>query len=135
MASAASAVSPLQIVSSTASRSTRPAGRDCRPCGRAPAVGPVDSFREYGDGPWFATGEEKTINALPYRYGIKIMEPRGPVVAMEGDVAEPFHYELTAPSVTGENQRSPQPSPERRRNAVSETFISRATSRIQRTGS
>ena len=38
----------------------------------APAVGPVDSFRSYGDGPWFATGEEKTINALPYRYGIKI---------------------------------------------------------------
>jgi plastocyanin len=38
----------------------------------APNIGPVDSFRSYGDGPWFATGEEKTINALPYRYGIKI---------------------------------------------------------------
>ncbi|MFW6093613.1 MAG: polysaccharide biosynthesis/export family protein [Pseudomonadota bacterium] len=30
-----------------------------------------------------------------------VVEPRGPVVAVEGDVAEPFHFELTAPSVAG----------------------------------
>ena len=30
-----------------------------------------------------------------------VVDARGPVVAVEGDVAEPFHYELTSASVTG----------------------------------
>ena len=33
----------------------------------------LNAGRSYGSGPWLATGEEKTIAASPYRYGLKIL--------------------------------------------------------------